>query len=139
MVGGIGFHIQEEMAMTNKTFDPTKPVQTRDGRKARILATDLCGKNGETIAAAIHRVDFQGCEILSAFFDDGSSSRGPRSDDLVNVPERVTKWCNIYGPRYYGSRIDADKCAITGRVAVAELIFEEDKLVDVIKHDVGEK
>lgn len=26
--------------MTDKPFDPTKPVQTRDGRKARIICTD---------------------------------------------------------------------------------------------------
>lgn len=26
-----------------KAFDPTKPVQTRDGRKARIICTDAKG------------------------------------------------------------------------------------------------
>jgi len=31
------------------SFDPTKPVQTRDGRKARILYTDI--KSGYPIVA----------------------------------------------------------------------------------------
>jgi len=71
-----------------KPFDPTKPVQTRDGRKARIIATDIEGEF--PIAVAITWKD--GDEVVGSRFSDGSyaSSRLANPADLVNIPE-VTK------------------------------------------------
>ena len=68
-----------------KSFDPTKPCQTRDGRPARILCTDLVGDY--PIVAAVPRQE-DGLEILVTTKSDGSYSRGIGGSfhDLVNIP-----------------------------------------------------
>lgn len=68
------------------TLDLTKPVQTRDGRAARILATDILGTC--PVAAAI--TTFEGDELIYAYTADGRFVSGPdpaRSGDLINIPE----------------------------------------------------
>lgn len=118
------------------TFDPNKSVQTRDGRPARILATDVKG-GPYTIAAAIGRK--RGCgEYVSAFTSDGCYFEGKEGEnDLVNVPERKSLWFNEYAHRggsvygAYDTRETADDAvAWRDRAAVVELIFEDGKLVD---------
>lgn len=84
--------------MADKPFDPTKPVQTRDGRKARILATDFKTNSGRSIVAAIviHSNDH---EMAGLRYPDGrvSSVEGKTADgDLINVPEVTTKIANVY-------------------------------------------
>ena len=68
------------------TFDPTKPVQTRDGRKAVILPTlDLDGAGSYPITAACEKAD--GWEVDS-FTADGNTWDGEERDsDLINIPE----------------------------------------------------
>lgn len=74
-------------------FDATKPVQTRDGRKARIIATD---KRGVYPIVALAEDD--GEEITCVythegmFWRDGTQSR----NDLVNVPKKRTVYINLY-------------------------------------------
>lgn len=66
------------------TFDPSKPAQTRDGRPARILATDL--KSSWTIAAAT--TSASGEETFAAYYPNGSLVPSCPSDhDLINVDE----------------------------------------------------
>lgn len=82
-------------------FDPKKPVQTRNGRKARVLCSDLNFPSGKTIAAA---VEGQGTycgkptETLSLYHTDGHylDVREDNLQDLVNVPERRYKYENVY-------------------------------------------
>jgi hypothetical protein len=75
------------------TFDPTKPVQTRDGRSARILCTDL--KDRWPIVAAITRTD--GTEYSTGYAVDGKfTCRHQPERDLINVPEKRTVWVNVY-------------------------------------------
>ena len=76
-------------------FDPKKPVATRDGRKARILATDLANSN-YPIAAVV--ADEDGEEYVVSYTADGCLyHRGEKSeDDLMNVPEKRTVWLGIY-------------------------------------------
>ena len=77
-------------------FDPKKPVQTRDGRQVRILATDL-KIAGFPIGAAI--LNDTGEETLSSYNRDGMHLTGIRSRcDLVNIPE--TRWVNLYRSNY---------------------------------------
>lgn len=76
-------------------FDPTKPVQTRDGRPARVLGTDLETVSGETIVAAIK--SFNG-DAISTFFANGRLlSEGEHRSDLVNIPEKHVRWLAIAG------------------------------------------
>lgn len=81
-----------------KSLDLSKPVQTRDGRKARIIATDLAGN--QPLAVAV--TDPSGNEWLSCFSLDGAyyvhkTSLAP--EDLVNAPDVKIVWFNWY-PAY---------------------------------------
>ena len=68
------------------TFDPTKPVQTRDGRKARILCTDA--KGGQPIVALVTTFDNEAEHVVRFRSDGGCYSRGADPvHDLINVPE----------------------------------------------------
>jgi hypothetical protein len=70
-------------------FDPTKPVQTRDGRKARILCTDL--KTDQPIVAAV--TNRCGEEFAHRFSISGHfyPSQTVADIDLINIPEEP-KW-----------------------------------------------
>jgi len=70
-------------------FDPTKPVQTRDGRKVRILCTDLKGREPFTIVAA-HEGLNSPCETVATFTSEGAilSAAMQSQCDLVNIPQR---------------------------------------------------
>lgn len=78
--------------MTTKIFDPTKPVQTRDGRKARIICTDKQG-SFPIVALILNKTH----EALIVYYTDGSSrdSLGA-AIDLVNVPVKTSTWENVY-------------------------------------------
>ncbi len=68
------------------SFDPTKPVQTRDGREAGIYATD--GGNKYPIHG--YHVDCNGDKSVGCWTKDGlyiDDARDAR--DLVNEPEPV--------------------------------------------------
>jgi hypothetical protein len=114
-------------------FDPTKPVQTRDGRPARILAQDLVHPN-YTYVAAIMRED--GCESAIVLNQYGRQWAGvERPSDLINIPERVTKYLNLYknngGGRYHSSLEEASDNRCTAIHGILALTFEDDKLVSV--------
>lgn len=73
------------------TFDPTKPVQTRDGREARVLCTDLnCSK---PIVAA-YQTHEGSQELVRSFNKDGSTNLRFKDTDLINKPE--TRYINIW-------------------------------------------
>ena len=70
--------------MTTK-FDPTKPVQTRHGLKARIICTDrVCV---QPIVALI--TDSKGNEQISSFNTSGAfwPNETQAANDLINIPE----------------------------------------------------
>ncbi len=73
------------------TFDPPEPVQTRDGRKARIVCTDV---NGHYPIIAL--VDYHGTELVHHFNADGKACTGSRGSDLINIPVKREGWINIY-------------------------------------------
>lgn len=110
-----------------KPFDPTLPVQTRDGKKARIICTDRA--NSRPIVALVTSSD--GKEYPQSYFPSGLAHDYPghseSPSDLVNVPVKHKRWVNIY---YYGgwthhSRQEADECAIGSRLACIEIEFTE--------------
>lgn len=115
------------------TVDLTKPVQTRDGRKARILATNL--NSEKPIVGVVKEED---SDRVVTYYKNGRCyvfSSCP--DDLVNVPERVSRWINLYWPcDYPTSRQEADREASITRTGIIEVIYEGDKLVDIIKHEL---
>lgn len=71
-------------------FNPALPVQTRDGRKARIICTNALRGGGESIIALIHTDE--DTESIEEYFANGllmpSNEYGI---DLINIPEKVIK------------------------------------------------
>jgi hypothetical protein len=87
-------------------FDPTKPVQTRDGHKARIVCTDY--KGGGPILGLVSNLAGN-AEAAYAFNLDGTHVYGGKQHDLMNVPEK--RWINLYQDGcgiYYRSERDAE-------------------------------
>lgn len=80
-----------------KPFDPTKPCQTNDGAKARIVCTDL--KHPHPPILALVMAD-DGREWVWGFRADGTSAVDSRY--LVNVPEKTTKYISMLNYGYRG-------------------------------------
>lgn len=114
----------------NKTMklDLTKPVQTRDGRKARIICTDA--KHIKPVIALVTEPNTFECVALygadgNFFADKTLESR----NDLVNVPEtnKLEGWLNVYSStpscqsRIHPTKEYADDCASEKRLACIDL------------------
>lgn len=98
-------------------IDFKKPVQTRAGRKARILATDILG---EYPIVAVYR-EGSGDEHVIRYLPDGRYSKSMTSPyDLVNAPEKriFEAWVNIYSGYF-----------VTYTDELAAMEHEGDKLV----------
>jgi hypothetical protein len=111
----------------NHNFDVSKPVQTRGGKPARIVATDYKAGRGYTILAVIMESDR---EYAFSYLPDGRFSSDGREEDndLVNVPQRIRKsmWLNIYNRNdvsacAHSSKELADRESMYGRVACVEV------------------
>ena len=84
-------------------FDPSKPVQTRDGRPARIICKDRAGDF--PIIALV--TGFSGEEVVFATQLNGRFYDGQDHDyDLINFSEVTKKYRRVYeGMRTYFSDI----------------------------------
>lgn len=74
-----------------REFDPTKPVQCRNGCEARIICTDKVDPEGYTIVALLK--DKTKDELIYTYAKDGSfyGDAQKESDlDLINIPTKVT-------------------------------------------------
>lgn len=119
--------------MTEKPFDPTKPVQTREGCKARILCSDL--KSGcYPIVAAVTTVD-DSQEVTYRYATNGVFYTGEHHGlDLVNIPEKhtVTRWVNVYrnedGPCFgylgFKTKEEAMECSRSDVIATVPVTIE---------------
>lgn len=122
--------------MNQKPFDPTKPVQTRDGRKARIVCTDATQSDYPIVAL----IDSVFGEVPYAFRKDGT--RFPKEDldmteiDLINIPVKKEGWVNVYAPGFqdfyvgwcshaYRTKDQADKEAQPDRLDCVRIEWEE--------------
>ena len=109
------------------TFDPNKPVQTRDGRKARIICNDRMGYS--PLIALVS--DKEGEETVQGYRADGTYyyNRGIPNDkrDLVNIPEK--RWINLYergpGDLYHKTKKDAEDTKAGDRGAYVRTIEVE--------------
>ena len=114
--------------MTN--FDPTKPVQTRDGRPARIICTDK-DQLQYSIVALVR--DLSGVEVAKSYTATGQYHSGAgalSSSDLVNIPERREMWLNVYPSGNVGagfpSRARADEAVGSyARTACLHITYTE--------------
>ena len=116
-------------------LDPVNPlatkVQTRDGRKARLICVDR--KGSDCPIAALTEYDYgsreaiQWCTRGGYYNNNGITS----DDDLINAPVEHRVWQNWYknsaGPWSctYSTRESADGNCDAGRIACVEVVFKE--------------
>ncbi len=80
------YDLVEELPLEPKPFDPAKPVQTRDGREARIICNDFKNFNNPLIALIKNNNEYESVIFrknngrLHAVFDN--------DDDLINIEEK---------------------------------------------------
>lgn len=88
---------------STKPFDPSKPVQTRDGRRVEVLKTDLPAKDGGTrIVVLVYEDDgfaYVYTYSQSGRFVDSLETGG----DLINVPEVSKKIVKVCLNKDYGN------------------------------------
>jgi len=103
-----------------KPFDPTKPVQQRCGRAARIICTDskaICGITPQPIVA-----EFLGDDDrwrVSTFRSDGGFGYIHEDErDLINIPEtkKIKFWVNVYQDSFVGDVYNTKEAATTCRL-----------------------
>lgn len=115
------------------SFDPHKPCTTRDGRPARIICTDAKCPCDNPIVALITE---GGKEFPQYFYATGRvRAEGENSLDLVNIPEKIEGWVNVYPTQerhLVASLTDifpdlrhAHEAKRPGRIACIKLTFSE--------------
>jgi len=115
---------------SQKPLDPSKPVRTKDGRAARIIATDALSKHSPIVALVM---DWNGThEYVLTYNEFGQENpHHPCGADLVNVPERIEGFVNFFRDRdkvwaeFHRNSAAADQYAtvaapgLSGRTATA--------------------
>jgi len=119
-------------------FDPKKPVQTRDGHKARIVATDV--KNEAYPVLGVIEHDGGETEGVYCYTKEGllfdtcvyKNRIDPR--DLVNIPTKKCGWINVYyggyfpkhsAPIYKTKKDAADNASSISNIAQVFIEWEE--------------
>mgnify|MGYP003392857948 CR=1 FL=1 len=123
-----------------KPIDWSRPVQTRAGNKARVICRDLMTKDKQPVIALITVADV---ELIHRFSLQGEYriDNLQSAADLINAPERVERWVNLYSPSsgmiggYAESRSDAEDGAAEDRLAVIRITYEDGKPVSVALED----
>jgi hypothetical protein len=107
----------------NKPFDPTKPVQTRNGQKARIICTDRVSLT-HPIIALVGEACCLIYTVSGTYYSDGT----PSLNDLINIPTKREGWVNVYdgfGASLWASESAANKNADPARIACVRIEWEE--------------
>ena len=101
-----------------KELNPNKPVQLRDGRQVRNVCWDFRRLDGSICISGI--VACETYDLSMTWCKDGrryADSQFDKVNDLINVPERIQGWLNIYNIYIHPTKQDADNNAGNGRVA----------------------
>jgi hypothetical protein len=113
-------------------LDLSKPVQTRDGRAARIICTDKKNLVYPIVALITTSAEI---ETLKTYTPAGqlfaiSTGKGLSRHDLINVPVVKTGWLNMYprkhtSPTLWRTKELADEAACTNRIACIKVEYTE--------------
>lgn len=118
-------------------FDPTKPVQTRSGKPARILCTDRKYWDGtRPLVALVSGGDGEeqlGTYPASGRFLDGGSDD---PDDLVNVPEQTKTYRYIDDEGCFSIFASFERNPGRGHIGLVTVTREGDEVVDVRIEDL---
>ena len=109
------------------TLDLTKPVQTRDGRKVRILCTDMDGEYDSIVGIVMNTNESEQCESWRP--DGHYYDTSETNSDLVNVPETRVVWVNMYPGNFHTlwpakERADAMQKSDNSREACIRVEYE---------------
>ena len=107
-------------------LDKNRPVQLEDGRQVRNVCFDYRLVGGELGISAIVPSEDDKYDCIGVWYMDGTPYN-PVFSNLINVPERVQGWMNIY-PYYingerYRTKKDADENASVDRIACIYITF----------------
>lgn len=102
-------------ALPLPSIDWTKPIQTRDGRAARLLASDIDNDMGYSHAVAVKTGNGSATkESIHTFKADGSSRRHwDPSESIINVPTKIKTqvweqgWMMVGAKNASGSRMNS--------------------------------
>ena len=121
-------------------LDLEKPVQTRDGRKARVICTDMKHEKGPIIAII---ETSEGFEKVQQYWEGGYYNNNYHDDridsgnDLINIPEEKELWLNVYDENkrvpfatLRVSKKDADEFADKDRIARIKVTYKEGQFDD---------
>lgn len=101
-----------------KTFDPNKPYRCRDGKDCKIVHT---AKNGKFIVVALENDAVYCCHKNGRYLESKDHEA-----DLVNIPEKIEGWINIYPEFIHNTKEDADEKANDfNRIACKFISFKE--------------
>ena len=117
---------------TKKKFDYKKPFQTRNGCKAELLADDL----SDFYCLGVKVIDKDNYSQIHTYSIDGIYNESLQNNDLdlINIPQNITKWLNIYlkdiTDNYvyayaYDTKEEADNMCSDKRTACIKIEFEE--------------
>ena len=107
--------IMEQFSLEKYLANPTRKVVTRDGRKARIICTDMNYKNHPIVALIANDND---TENVYTYTKDGEwDDYESTTYDLFFAPEKQEGWINVYrnndshtyAGAVYDSKEDAEK------------------------------
>ena len=92
----------EQFNLEKYLANPSRKVVTRDGRKARIICTDMrCADY--PIVALVQISDKYSTEEINTYTENGELDiEHPYRDDLFFAPEKHEGWVNIYKSNYGG-------------------------------------
>ena len=105
---------------------------------ARVLATDI---RRDVYPVVIRYIKSDGSESIANLTADGLAYRGDDTPFVENIPARVSRWVNVYptsvGHLYFSREVaDANANPTVCRIALLELIFEDEKPIEAVIHPV---
>ena len=123
----------EQFSLEKYLANPSRKVVTRDGRRARIICTDMNYQN-YPIVALVQISDKHPKEGINTYTENGKLDfEHPYRDDLLFAPEPHEGWINVYrysdgGHAYagavYDSKEDAEKRKESGETYVTTIKIE---------------
>lgn len=83
----------KEFRLEEYLKNPDREVVTRNGRKVRIICTDM-----ESIKPVVALITLpNGDEVIKTFWDNGIETAGSKDkNDLFFAPEKKVGWMNLY-------------------------------------------
>ena len=119
----------EQFSLEKYLANPSRRVVTRDGRKARIICTDMKSTTYPVVALIENGT---GYEQLTTCSKNGEYAVNESSrSDLFFAPEKHEGWVNVSREEYgyeggliYDSKEDAEKIAKVNKCCVATIKIE---------------